>query len=366
MKKIILIFLIYIIFDTTLNANPVFSFFNEMKSPELVKLFQDKTIISNLQKLHAQVRMGILDLTDERAQVIRDLNKAGVPVFAWLLLPEEKGYWFNSGNGEAAIQRYQEIKKWADEHQILFSGIGLDLELDYNDAKLIQSNPWKLIAKIPGRLYDKTELEKGRKDYTELIKIIKADNYKVESYYASFIKDETELNQTSIQQASKFLDIKTDKEIPMLYSSFMGNADGLITIYGLDLKLEAVALGSTGGGVDTTLPTLSYDQLVHDINMASKQVKEVHIFSLEGCVRKGYLSRLVDYNYDSSLVPDPSQIKAIKNLQKTVKRISTLLSYPTLLFSVILLILFFIIWLLYFLIKKLINIINIQLIKNSV
>ena len=355
MKKIRLIIFCNLFFNICVNANPVISFFNETKSPELVQLFQDKSIISNLQKLHAQVRMGILDLTDERAQIISELNKAAVPVFAWLLLPEDKGYWFNSGNGEAAIQRYQEVKKWADDHKLVFSGIGLDLELDYNDAKLIKSNPWKLIAKIPARLYSKMELEKGRKDYTELIRLIKSDHYQVESYYASFIKDEVALHQTSIQQATKFLDIQTDKEIPMLYSSFMGNADGLIKIYGIDLKLEAVALGSTGGGVDTTLPSLSYDQLLHDINIASKQAKEVHIFSLEGCVRKGYLERLVDYKYDSSLVLDPIQIKSVSNLQKTFKRVSTILTYPTLLFSAILLILALIIWLIYLLIKKVVK-----------
>lgn len=107
MKKIILIVVVSICFTITTLANPVFSFFNEMKTPALVQLFKDTSIIYDLKKLNAQIRMGILDLTDERAQIIRDLNKSGVPVVAWLLLPEEKGYWFNSGNGQAAIARYQ-------------------------------------------------------------------------------------------------------------------------------------------------------------------------------------------------------------------------------------------------------------------
>ncbi len=347
MKKIILIVVVSICFTITTLANPVFSFFNEMKTPALVQLFKDTSIIYDLKKLNAQIRMGILDLTDERAQIIRDLNKSGVPVVAWLLLPEEKGYWFNSGNGQAAIARYQEIKKWADDNKLVFSGIGLDLELDFNDAKMIKSNPWKLLSKIPGRLYDKSEIEKGRIEYAKLISLIKADHYPVESYYASFIKDEVNLNQTAIQQATKFLDIKTDKEIPMLYSSFMGNPDGLIKIYGIDLKLEAVGLGSTGGGFDTTLPTLSYEKLVHDINVAAKQSKEIHIFSLEGCAKNGYLSKLLDYKYDSTITLDSKQIQSIENLQTIVKRVSTILSYPTIFFLVLIAIISFLIWLIY-------------------
>lgn len=334
MKKFALVAFFCTCISYSLYANPIISFFNEMKSPELVQLFKDSSIIVHLKKMNAEIRMGILDLTTDRAKVIKNLNAAGVPVVAWLLLPEEKGYWFNSSNGKEAIARYQEIKKWADSNQVVFSGIGLDLELDYNDAKLIQTHPWKLISKIPARLYDKTELEKGRKEYAELIQLIKADHYKVESYYASFIKDEVDLQQTAIQQATKFLDIKTDKEIPMLYSSFMGNPDGLIKIYGIDLKLEAVAIGSTGGGVDTTLPTLTYEQLVHDLNVAAKQSKEIHIFSLEGCVRKGYLAKLVDYKYDSSVVLDAKQIQSIKKVQTIFRTVSTLLSYPTLFFLV--------------------------------
>ena len=355
MKKTTLIVLASICMVIASYANPTLSFFNEMKSPALVQLFKDTSVIVNLQKLHAQVRMGILDLTDERASVVRDLNNAGVPVFAWLLLPEEKGYWFNSSNGQEAIARYKEIKQWADNHKLQFSGIGLDLELDYNDAKLIKTNPWKLVAKIPARLFDKSELEKGRKEYATLISLIKADNYPVESYYASFIKDEVSLHQTSIQQASKFLDIKTDKEIPMLYSSFMGNADGLIKIYGIDLNLQAVALGSTGGGVDTTLPTLSYEQLVHDINVAAKQSTEIHIFSLEGCVSKGYLTKLVDYTYDSTVTLDPKQIKSVSKLQSTVKRVSTILSYPVTLFTVIIVIIALAIGLLFVLVRFIIR-----------
>jgi hypothetical protein len=356
MKKIILSALLVVFLVSNSSAQkPTISFFNEMNSYDLSILFDDTSVIDALKKMNAQVSMGMVDLTFVRAQVIKKLNMAGIPVVAWLLLPEEEGYWFNASNGLMALKRYRDVKQWADFNGLDFKAIGIDLELDINDARLIQENPWNLFWMVPPRLYDNAEVEKGRREYAQLIETIQHDGYKVESYYASFIKDETSLGYTSIQQATKFLDIKTDKEIPMLYSSFMGNPDGLIKVYGSDIGLKAVAVGSTGGGVDTTLPTLTYEQLAHDISMASKFADEVYIFSLEGCVKKGYLNKLVNEHFDSTIPYDQKQVESVKKLQQVVKLVSTVLSYPTLFFLTILLLIAGIIWLIVFVIKKLIR-----------
>jgi hypothetical protein len=340
-------------------AKPIFSFFNEMKGPELKVLFADSTLIPTLQTLGAEIRMGMLDLSPERADVLHRLNQSGIPVVAWLLLPEEQGYWFHSGNGEVAIERYKAIKQWADAEGIQFKGIGIDLELDMNDFELAQSDPWALIGQLPGRLYDKKPIEEGRRVYQQLLELIKQDGYPVESYYASFVKDETNIGSTSIQQLTKFLDVKVEKEIPMLYTSFMGNAYGLLKIYALDLNLQYVALGSTGGGVDTTLTTLTWEQLAHDIRVVAPTVKEIHIFSLEGCIWKGYLPRLIDFDFSVTVVPNEKEVKAAKSMQKMFIRASKVLSHPTLLFGsvilVVLLIGFMLYWVVRFVIRRVVN-----------
>ncbi len=353
----LLIFLFF--FATGTSAKPILSFFNEMKGPDLKALFADTTLIPTLQTLGAEIRMGMLDLSPERAEVLHRLNESGIPVVAWLLLPEEQGYWFHSGNGEVAIERYRAIKQWADAEGILFKGIGIDLELDMNDVKLAQSDPWALIRQLPGRLYDKRPIEEGRRVYQRLLGLIEQDGYPVESYYASFVKDETNIGTTSIQQLTKFLDVKMDKEIPMLYTSFMGNAYGLLKVYALDLHLQYVALGSTGGGVDTTLNTLTWEQLAHDIRVVAPTVKEIHIFSLEGCIWKGYLPRLVDFDYSVPVVPNEKEVEAAKAMQQMFIRASKVLSHPTLLFGSVVLVVILFLWIVYrvgrFVIRRFIN-----------
>jgi hypothetical protein len=34
------------------------------------------------------------------------LNRAGIPVTAWLVLPKEQGYFLNAGNAEEARKRF--------------------------------------------------------------------------------------------------------------------------------------------------------------------------------------------------------------------------------------------------------------------
>ena len=351
-KHILSVLLLLFIVSSVWAKKPIISFFNEMKSRDLVNMFDDSTIIPTLKKMNAEIRMGMVDLSFDRVEVVKKLNQAGIPVVAWILLPENEGYWFNSSNGLQALKRYRDFQQWAAFNDLEFKAIGIDLELDINDAKLVRENPWNLFWMIPPRLYSKSEYEKGQREYAQLIETMQRDGYMVESYYAPFIKDETAIGNSAIQQATKFLDIKTNKEIPMLYSSFLGNPDGYYKVYASDIGLKAVGVGSTGGGVDTTLPTLSYEELVHDITVASMFADEVHVFSLEGCIQKGYLTRLADQQFDTKIEFDQGQIQSVQQLQQFVKLLSNILSYPTIFFLSIFLIISGVIWLIVFTIKK--------------
>ena len=349
-KLFALVFFI-IVAPGTYAKKPTLSFFNEMGGKEVKALFADTTLIPTLQQLHAEIRMGIIDLTPERAAVVRQLNKAGITVVAWLLLPKEKGYWFDSRNGDAAIERYKEVKKWSDKNGLLFKGIGLDLELDYNDVILLKQHKWKLLGKLIGRLYDKKSVTEGKEKYQSLVNMIRKDGYPVESYYVPFIRYEAQSGKTSLEQLTGFLDITTDKDIPMLYTSFMGNAYGLLKVLAIDDHLKYVAIGSTGGGIDTTLPTMTWNALAHDLRLASQTANEIHIFSLEGSVHKGFLKNLVGFDYDVPVTPQLEEVKQVNSLKSTVATISTILNYPTLLLTGVFIIFLVLVWGIYRLVK---------------
>jgi hypothetical protein len=351
LKKLLVI--VFLITSLYAQSKPVISFFNEMRTPELLRLFSDSTLVPTLKRMGAEIRMGIMDTTDGRAELLRRLNREGIPVAAWLILPEEKGYWFHAGNGDDAIACYQQVRNWARRQGIVFKAYGLDMELDMNDVNSIKRGDNGFFWRVFKRLYSKDEVETGRRKYAELVDMIHKDGYAVETYYAAFIRDETAIGRTAIQQATKFLDIRTEKDIPMLYSSFLSNGDGLMVVYGSEAGAKAVGIGSVGGGIDTTLPILNYKELIRDMTIASSFAEELHIFSLEGCVQKGYLTKLADHSFADTLKPSVAQTESVRAMRRFVQRTSTVLSYPTGILVTVLLVLGLLGWLFYLLLRAL-------------
>ncbi len=343
MKKM-LIWSVLLVIQWAGAQSPRLSFFNEQEGREVQALFADTTLIPTLQELRAEIRMGMLDLSPERAAVLRELNEAGVPVVAWLLLPKEQGYWFHSGNAAEAFARYYEIRDWARQEGIRFSGIGIDLELDRNDLELFRHNKLKLFGKVISRLYGKTDFLQAREEYRKLIQAIHDDGYPIESYYVPFIRYETEAGRTALQQATGFLDLETDKDIPMLYTSFMGNAYGTLKVLALDENLKHVAIGSTGGGFDPTLPSMSWDDLAYDLRLASRSAEEIHIFCLEAAAAKGFLPRLVGFDFTVPVAEYPEQVAFVQALATKVSGVSAVLSYPTLTLGGLFLLLVLLAW----------------------
>ena len=114
---------------------PKLTFFCELPADELVKLFDGRFLIDDLKSLDVSLSLGILDFSKERAQLVKRLNKAGLPVIAWLLLPEEQGYWFNLSNYEYAAARYLDFKAWTTQYDLQWTGVGLDIEVNINEIR---------------------------------------------------------------------------------------------------------------------------------------------------------------------------------------------------------------------------------------
>ena len=279
---------------------PQLTFFCELDSEQLTALFEQRKVLNHLEDMGAAVSLGILDLSAERAAVVRQLNKAEIPVIAWLLLPIEDGYWFNVNNAPEAIARYAAFKAWSAEHDLVWDGIGLDIEPDRREIEEMFHNQLMIIPKLFQNLFKGERVEQATRVYADLVKTIKADSYRVDSYHIPTIVDERMAESTLLQRLFGLVDVKVDREVLMLYSSFMGKlGTGVLWDYGQEA--ESIGVGSTGGGVEIgDLPTkvLSWDALARDLRLAAHLTDDIHIFSLEGCVEQGYLEQLVDFDWD--------------------------------------------------------------------
>src|ERR1035438_7972359 len=84
-------------------ALPQLVFACELDTDKLRTLFSKPDVIRDLKDLHAGVSLALQDYSPGRAQMVQELNQAGVPVIAWLALPPAKGYYFNADNASEAV-----------------------------------------------------------------------------------------------------------------------------------------------------------------------------------------------------------------------------------------------------------------------
>src|SRR5258708_10218478 len=144
------------------------TFFCELGADALTELFADGSVVDALQPLSAGVSLGLVDLSDERARVVRQLNEAGVPVIAWQLLPEDQGYWFNQHNAVFAAARYDAFQVWTAQHTLTWDGIGVDVEPDMREIQPALANRWTLLPTVARRLLHPETLRRAHPHYAAL------------------------------------------------------------------------------------------------------------------------------------------------------------------------------------------------------
>lgn len=319
--------------DPAAAPKPTLSFACEMDSTGLTKLFQDPSVMEDLRALRARVVLMLSDYTVERAEVVKLLTAGGVPVVGVPLVPEQDGYYFTTGNLPQAHASYDRFTDWTARHQLGWDGIGLDIEPDASIYRQIARNPWGLIPLLAPRLTDTQRPARARAAYAALVQRIHDDGWPVENYQFPPIVDERRVGSTLLQRVLGLVDLDTDREVFMQYSSFMrGIGPGLLCSYGP--QATAIAVGTTGGGPDIAghpqMPTLTWEELARDLLLAHRFTDQVYVHSLEGCVRQGFLTRLRSFDWSVQAAP-PAGTRAAELLRRGLRCLLWASGHPWLL-----------------------------------
>ena len=285
---------------------PILSFACELDAPRLTALFDDPSVLADLQALRARVVLMLSDYSAERARVVQLLNGAGLPVVGVPLLPADEGYYFTPDNVPQARASYARFTGWTKEHGLLWEAVGLDIEPDVAVYWQASRNPWGLLRVLGPRLADTSRPARARADYAALVERIHADGWSVENYQFPLIADERRVGSTLLQRVLGLVDVRTDREVYMQYTSFMrGVGPGLLWSYGPEAI--AIAVGTTGGGPDVPghpqMPTQTWDEFTRDLRLARRFTDQIYVHSLEGCVWQGFLGRLRTFDWTPADAP---------------------------------------------------------------
>ncbi len=282
---------------------PSLFFFNEQDSDSLAATFSP-VVITQLARLNAGVAMGLRDLSAARAEVVRQLNAANVPVTAWLLLSRDEGYFATHTNVEAVERAYARLLEWAREHQLHLTGLGLDFEPDLRELDELMARPGLTLARWLLRRGRGPVVEQARVSYQRLVERARGDGLRVETYQFPVIVDDRRAASQFWQRTMGALALEADREVAMVYTSLLGAAGpGLLEHWAPHCR--AIAVGSTGGGIDP-FPKLSWAELERDLVVAARHAREVFIFSLDGCVEQGLLERLDSVEWERTVIRGPA------------------------------------------------------------
>lgn len=280
-------------------SRPALVFFNEQDAADLAGTFTPD-VLAHLKALEAGVAMGMKDLTAERAEVVRGLGEAGIPVTAWLLLPREEGYFATHHNAPRVVAAYERLLDWRAREHLALTGLGLDFEPDIRELDALMARPVRTLGRWLLRRGGAATVEAARADYQRLVDRARRDGFFVETYQFPVVVDDRHLGSRFWQRTLGALVLDVDREVPMLYSSLIGAAGpGLLAAYAP--RCEAVGVGSTGGGIDP-FPKLTWPELERDLVVAGRHVRTVYVFSLEGCVQQGVLPRLAGVEWGRDTV----------------------------------------------------------------
>jgi hypothetical protein len=289
-----------------LTTAPPLNFACEMSSAELAALFADPSVIRDLARLHAGVSLALIDFDPARAQVVRELNAAGIPVTAWMALSQQDGYYLNSSSAASAEARFTDLETWTAAENLHWAGVGLDIEPSTQEfSAAFAGRMGATVRPILRRLFDPSTVERARASYASLINRIHAAGYRVDTYQFFFLADERAVHSTLAERLLGIVDVHADREALMLYSSFNHAADSALAWqYGPPAQL--IVVGTTTGGAQA----LSFDELTRDIRVAAHFSPVVGIYNLEASVHRGFLPRLIamDWNQPVTITADANAV----------------------------------------------------------
>jgi hypothetical protein len=288
-------------------SQPNLTFFVELEEEALARLFEP-ALVALLARSGAAISMAMLDLSPGREEVIRALNRGGVPVTAWLVLDEAEGYWLTADNPRSARRRYEAVRDWLGARELDVAAVGLDIETPHQDALSLVREGTDALMRLLRQRRARETLARAARAYADLIDQIHCDGLRVETYQFPVILDERRARSTFLQRVLGLVDVRPDREVLMLYRSMLPGPAGETLVDAYGPEADAIGVGITGGGVEFILQMvgkLDLDRLLVDLRRARRYTPHLYVFSLEGCVEGGYLERLFEADLERPVRRSP-------------------------------------------------------------
>jgi hypothetical protein len=181
------------------------------------------------------------------------------------------------------------------------------------------------------RLFEKKKYDQLEADLRSFINLIRNDGFAIETYDFPLVVDESASNSRILTRLLGTPPLNADREVLMLYSSFFEKGGDAI-LYNYAQNANCVGLGSTGGGVEVDgeneLRSLRWIDLRRDLLISKEFCQNIYIFSLEGCVRNGFLDSLGNFDWNETVNLPVRSSRQVSLFRKLLQSLLWSLSHP--------------------------------------
>lgn len=259
-------------------------------------------VISALRRLHAQVAVALPDFSSQRASMVRYLNQQSIPVVAWIELPQSEGYYMNADDVPQAEARVADFEEWTHKEGLQWAGVGLDIEPNFELLSRLRQHRWRLFRTLLARSIGSSRIKRAQLAYSAMVQNLRTRGYQVQIYQMPYVPAEHSVHSTLPDRLLGTVDIRGDQNYLMLYTSSVRSI-GAGIIWSLGPHAQGIAVGSTDGDgpAGANNGPLNWNELQRDLIVAGHFTRNVGIYDLEGCIRQGFLPRLLTVDWSQSV-----------------------------------------------------------------
>ena len=296
-----------------LEERPRLMFTTELDGAELLRALAQPGVLELLSMQGYGVALMLPRFDETRIEAAQLLANHNIDVIASLCLPPEEGFAFNLQNYPRAFEHYSAFHTWARANDLRFAAVSLNIEPPLEDLALGERpGGFGLARALLRRMWLAREnilYPSAQNAYGELIVTMHLDGYEAHVFQMPVIADDRRAGTSLLQRALDIVDLPADVDVLMCSSSlpldpFRNDLGGaLIASYGAGA--DAISVGSAGDGDPDAegYTPLPWPALRRDLLLAAQHTELIYVYSLEDCVARDLLPRIVALDWNAPARP---------------------------------------------------------------
>lgn len=275
----------------------------DVPTAELGRCF-DEQLLAHLGVQGVRVVLALRDYSNERAELVRRLNRARIAVVAWLVHADHHD--FHMHDAPAVQARYDAFMQWSTQHGLGWDAVALDIEPDIRDTVRFGDEPTVDLATLVRRVGDRWHIDAATTAYREVVAQMQAAGFVVELFEIPFVRDDRVSGTTIARRLLGLPDIAANRTVMQLQSSYVRPyGPGLIAAYAPEAS--SVMLGSMRG--DAHNRALSDSELLRDLaHVTACGVTNIYIADMQAAVLSPDLANAIaERAWVTKTLPPPDE-----------------------------------------------------------